>query len=84
MTASDAAAQAPEPAAPAESTAPAESGETAEAAAVAPDPLAPFDQAVVEGFFGVIGAPDDPAALAGADEALARLDAALAATRSGG
>ncbi|MER7044656.1 MULTISPECIES: hypothetical protein [Streptomyces] len=45
----------------------------------AEDPAASLEQAVAEAFFGVIGAPDDIAVLTAADDALARLDAALAA-----
>lgn len=38
-----------------------------------------LQQVVVETFFGIIGAPDDPDALAGGARALAELDAVLAA-----
>lgn len=49
---------------------------------VLPD-VSALQQAVVETFFGIIGAPDDPDALAGGARALAELDAVLDAEQAG-
>ncbi|MBU7597849.1 hypothetical protein JGS22_009515 [Streptomyces sp. P38-E01] len=50
---------------------------TPQNAAMALPDVSAFQQAVVETFFGIIGAPDDPDALAGGARALAELDALL-------
>ncbi|MCK1794572.1 hypothetical protein MTQ01_00725 [Streptomyces sp. XM4193] len=56
---------------------------TPQNAAMALPDISVFQQAVVETFFGIIGAPDDPDALAGGARALAELDALLDAAPAG-